>query len=113
MTRYVLNENIAHYQKLIAASELDPWRDEVRHKTLLRLLDEEKAKIEKPLSCLLPQRKVRGRACGRSNGLALNPLCEAHSVTFYVRAGSKDDMAASKSDFRSSPESGHHRAQAR
>jgi hypothetical protein len=49
MNRYALNENVAHYQKLISASELDPSRDEVRHKTLLRLLDEEKAKLEKPL----------------------------------------------------------------
>lgn len=47
--RYVHNENIAHYQKLIAASELDPSRDEVRHKMLLRLLAEEKAKDKKTL----------------------------------------------------------------
>jgi hypothetical protein len=49
MNRYVFDQNIAYYQKLILASELDPSRDEVRHKTLLRLLDEEKAKIKKPL----------------------------------------------------------------
>jgi hypothetical protein len=49
MQRYVHNENIAHYQKLIAASELDPSRDEVRHKMLLRLLAEENAKDKKPL----------------------------------------------------------------
>jgi hypothetical protein len=44
MQRYVICENIVHYQKLIAASELDSSRDEVRHKMLLRLLAEEKAK---------------------------------------------------------------------
>ncbi len=49
MHRFVRSENIAHYQKLIAASELDPSRDEDRHKMLLRLLAEEKAKDEKPL----------------------------------------------------------------
>jgi hypothetical protein len=50
MQRYVHNENVARYQKLIAASELDPSRDEDRHKMLLALLAEEKAKDkQKPL----------------------------------------------------------------
>jgi hypothetical protein len=45
---YIHRENIARYQKLIAISEGDPNRDEVRHQTLLRLLAEEKAKDKKP-----------------------------------------------------------------
>jgi len=49
MQHFVHNENIALYQKLIAASELDPSRDEARHKMLLRLFAEEKAKDKKPL----------------------------------------------------------------
>jgi hypothetical protein len=48
MDRYIHRENIARYQKLIAISEGDPNRDEVRHQTLLRLLAEEKAKDKKP-----------------------------------------------------------------
>ena len=49
MERYVHNENIARYQKLIAVSELDPTRDEDRHKMLLTLLAEEKAKDKQKL----------------------------------------------------------------
>ena len=49
MQRYVHNANIARYQKLIAESKLDPSRDEVRHKMLLRLFAEEKAEDKKPL----------------------------------------------------------------
>ena len=44
MERFVHNENIARYHKLIAISEGDPARDEIRHKMLLRLLAGEKAK---------------------------------------------------------------------
>lgn len=44
MDRYVHNENIARYRKLIAISEGDPSRDEARHQTLVRLLAEELAK---------------------------------------------------------------------
>jgi hypothetical protein len=52
MQRYVHNENVALYEKLIAESELDQSRDEQRHKMLLTLLTEEKANIQKPLdSC--------------------------------------------------------------
>jgi hypothetical protein len=42
--RFVHNENIAHYKRLIAESERDPSRDEARHRMLLRLLAEELAR---------------------------------------------------------------------
>jgi hypothetical protein len=48
MLRFVHNENLAIFQKLIAASERDPSRDEDRHKMLLRLLAVEEAR-DKPL----------------------------------------------------------------
>jgi hypothetical protein len=35
---------LAHYRRLIAASELDPSHDEVQHKWLLKLLADEIAK---------------------------------------------------------------------
>ena len=41
MFDFVHEENIALYKKLIAESELDPSRDEARHKMLLRLLAED------------------------------------------------------------------------
>jgi hypothetical protein len=44
MERFVHNENIALYRRLISESELDPSRDEDRHKMLLTLLAEEMAK---------------------------------------------------------------------
>ena len=44
MQRYVHDENIARYRKLIAISEGDPARDDVRHKMLLKLFAEELAK---------------------------------------------------------------------
>lgn len=50
MQRFVHNENIALYKKLIVESEHDPSRDEDRHKILLILLAEEKAKDKKPLA---------------------------------------------------------------
>jgi hypothetical protein len=49
MQRFVHNENIALYKRLIAKGELDSSRDEDRHKMLLRLLAEEKSKDKKPL----------------------------------------------------------------
>jgi len=48
MERFILNANMAHYRNLIAESERDPKRDEVRHKMLLTLLAEEIAKEKKP-----------------------------------------------------------------
>lgn len=59
LQRYVHNENIARYRKLIAESERDPSRDEARHQMLRRLLADELAKGKKPpsgetLTSLLP-----------------------------------------------------------
>ena len=55
MLRFVHNENLAIFQKLIAASERDLSRNEDRHKMLLRLLAEEEAK-DKPLDSLTHDR---------------------------------------------------------
>jgi hypothetical protein len=44
MERFVHNENIALYRRLISESERDLSRDEGRHKMLLTLLAEEEAK---------------------------------------------------------------------
>jgi len=44
MDRFVHNENIALYRRLISESELAASRDEDRHKMLLTLLAEEIAK---------------------------------------------------------------------
>ncbi len=44
MQSFVHNANIALYHRLISESELDPSRDEDRHKMLLTLLAEEIAK---------------------------------------------------------------------
>lgn len=55
MHRYVHNENIVRYRKLIAISQGDPSRDEVRHQMLLRLLAEEVAKdMEQQTGSRLP-----------------------------------------------------------
>jgi hypothetical protein len=48
MERYIHNANIEHYRRLIAESELDPLRDEKRHKLLLTLLAGELAKDKNP-----------------------------------------------------------------
>ena len=48
MQRYVHDENIARYRKLIAISVGDPLRDEVRHQILLRLLAEQGTKDVEP-----------------------------------------------------------------
>jgi hypothetical protein len=48
MQRYVHDENIVRYRKLIAVSEGDPSRDEARHQMLLQLLAEEQSKIDEP-----------------------------------------------------------------
>jgi hypothetical protein len=50
MERFVHNASIEHYRRLIAESELDPSRDEDRHKMLLTLLAEEVTKNKKPRS---------------------------------------------------------------
>ena len=48
MDRVIHPANIALYRKLISESELDPSRDEDRHKMLMTLLAEEMAKDNKP-----------------------------------------------------------------
>jgi hypothetical protein len=45
MNLFIHQENIALYERLIAESELDSTRNEERHKMLLSLLAEEKAKV--------------------------------------------------------------------
>jgi hypothetical protein len=55
LQRFVRNENIARYRKLIAITEGDPFRDEVRHQTLLKLLAEEMGKdMEQQTGSRLP-----------------------------------------------------------
>ena len=49
MDRFVHEQNMLRYRKLIAISEGDPARDETRHKMLLKLLADELAKDTKPL----------------------------------------------------------------
>jgi len=44
LQRFVHDENIAYYKKLIAESERDPLHDDARHNMLLRLLADELAK---------------------------------------------------------------------
>jgi hypothetical protein len=48
MERYVHNQNVALYRKLIAESDCRPARDKDRHAMLLRLLAEETAKAMEP-----------------------------------------------------------------
>jgi hypothetical protein len=50
MQRYIHDENIDHYRRLIVASLDDPSRDEARHKMLLTLLAEELSKDKAPLN---------------------------------------------------------------
>jgi hypothetical protein len=46
MERFIQNENIVRFRKLIAITEGDPSRDEVRYRMLLRLLAEEQSKSQ-------------------------------------------------------------------
>ena len=48
MKPYAHDASIANYRKLIAASALDPSRDENRHQMLLSLLSRELAKDNRP-----------------------------------------------------------------
>ena len=48
MERFIHNENLAQYRRLLAASERDPARDVVQHKWLLKLLAEEEARDMDP-----------------------------------------------------------------
>ena len=45
MDLFIVQENIALYERLVAESELDSIRDEGRHKMLLCLLVKEQAKL--------------------------------------------------------------------
>lgn len=44
MQRFIRQENILRYRRLIALGEGNPGRDEGRHQMLIRLLAEEEAK---------------------------------------------------------------------
>jgi hypothetical protein len=44
LRRFLHDENVAYYKKLIAESERDPSHDDARHKMLLQLLADELAK---------------------------------------------------------------------
>lgn len=48
MQRFVHNENIEHYRKLIAEAKRDPARDEARYQVLLRLFAVEEANDAEP-----------------------------------------------------------------
>jgi hypothetical protein len=48
MERYIHDANLELYPRLLQESKRDPSRDEDRHKMLLTLLAEEKAKDKKP-----------------------------------------------------------------
>ena len=47
LQRFVHDENIAYYKKLIAESERDPSHDDARHNMLLQLLADELAKDDR------------------------------------------------------------------
>jgi len=44
MERYIREQNLAHYRRLIAESTLKPDRSEIQHKWRLKLLADEIAK---------------------------------------------------------------------
>jgi hypothetical protein len=46
MGKFIVDENIVRYRKLIATAEADPSRDEARYQVLLRLLADEEAKVD-------------------------------------------------------------------
>jgi hypothetical protein len=47
--RYIHEQNLAHYRRLIAESALNPDRNEIQHKWLLKLLADEIAKVSPDL----------------------------------------------------------------
>jgi hypothetical protein len=49
MERHIHQKNLAHYRRLLAASEGDPMRNEVQHNWLLKLLADEEAEDANPL----------------------------------------------------------------
>lgn len=48
MELHIHEQNLAHYQRLIAESERDPARNEIQHNWLLKLLADEESE-HKPL----------------------------------------------------------------
>jgi hypothetical protein len=48
MERYIRDQNLAHYRRLVAESERDPSRNQVRHDWLLKLLADEEAEHARP-----------------------------------------------------------------
>jgi hypothetical protein len=50
MQRFIHEQNLLNYRKLLAASAIDPARNETQHAWLLKLLAEELAKGVTPLS---------------------------------------------------------------
>jgi hypothetical protein len=48
MERYIRDQNLAHYRRLVAESERDPARNQVQHNWLLKLLADEEAEDAKP-----------------------------------------------------------------
>jgi hypothetical protein len=48
MERYIHDQNLAHYRRLVAESERDPLRNQVQHDWLLKLLADEEAESAKP-----------------------------------------------------------------
>jgi hypothetical protein len=48
MERFIHEQNLLNYRKLIAASAIDPVRNETQHAWLLKLLAEEMANSVKP-----------------------------------------------------------------
>jgi hypothetical protein len=48
MERYIHDQNLAHYRRLVAESERDPSRNQVQHNWLLKLLADEEAEDAKP-----------------------------------------------------------------
>jgi hypothetical protein len=48
MERYIHDQNLAHYRRLVAESERDPSRNQVQHNWLLKLLADEEAESAKP-----------------------------------------------------------------
>jgi hypothetical protein len=48
MDRYIHDQNLAHYRRLVAESKRDPSRNEVQHNWLLKLLADEEAEEARP-----------------------------------------------------------------
>ena len=49
MERFIHEQNLLKFRKLIAESAIDPARNEIQHAWLLKLLAKETANVVKPL----------------------------------------------------------------